>query len=84
MTSMLLDAVNLMLIGMATVFCFLLVLTAFVSLLTRLLPHQPAAKEASKGANQGSSAAATSAPSAAEMAAITAAVARYRKSHSSH
>ncbi|RUO28867.1 oxaloacetate decarboxylase [Aliidiomarina sedimenti] len=76
MTSMLLDAVTLMLIGMATVFCFLLVLTGCVSLLTRMAPEQ--ASPAKQPQSAGNS------PNSAHMAAIASAVAQYRKSRHSN
>ncbi|MCC5878695.1 MAG: OadG family protein [Idiomarina sp.] len=73
MNAMLADAVILMAIGMATVFTFLLVLTACVTLLTRLTADPAVATAPAK-------AAATNQPDAAQMAAISSAIAQYRKS----
>lgn len=77
MNSMLLDAVALMLIGMGTVFCFLLVLTGCVNLLTRMAPEQtPQQDKQLQSAGNG--------PNSAHMAAIASAVAQYRKSRHSN
>lgn len=73
MNAMLADAAILMAIGMVTVFTFLIVLTACVTLLTRLTA-EPAVSAAS------STAPATKQPDAAQMAAISSAIAQYRKS----
>jgi oxaloacetate decarboxylase gamma subunit len=73
MNSLLADAGLLMLIGMVTVFCFLLVLTACVSVLTRVTaePTPTASPTPSKSSGQ---------PNAEQLAAISSAVQQYRKS----
>lgn len=73
MNSLLADAGLLMLIGMATVFCFLLVLTGCVSVLTRITaePEPTASPTQTKPSSQ---------PSAEQLAAISSAVQQYRKS----
>ncbi|MGX5913660.1 OadG family protein [Aliidiomarina sp. Khilg15.8] len=73
MNSLLADAGLLMLIGMVTVFCFLLVLTGCVSVLTRVTAEPAPKVPPTQGKSSGQ-------PSAEQMAAISSALQQYRKS----
>ncbi|RUO26125.1 hypothetical protein CWE09_05205 [Aliidiomarina minuta] len=73
MNSLFADAGNLMLIGMFTVFCFLLVLTACVSALTHFTAEAPVAAETPAASSSGQ-------PSSEQLAVISSAVQQYRKS----
>lgn len=73
MNAMLADAAILMAIGMITVFTFLIVLTACVTLLTRLTADATVVPAPSPAPT-------TKQPDAAQLAAISSAIAQYRKS----
>lgn len=77
MSEMLADAVILMVIGMVSVFLFLILLTGCVTLLTRLTAETVAATPSVKPtvANTGQ-------PDAAQMAAIASAITQYRNARS--
>lgn len=73
MNSLFADAGNLMLIGMFTVFCFLLVLTACVSALTHFTAEAQVETKTAAASTSGQ-------PSSEQLAAISSAVQQYRKS----
>lgn len=78
-TALLIQSVNLMLIGMASVFCFLWLLVLAVNLLSRIIQrHFPAPEKALDTSN---TSLAVASVSPATIAAITAAIHQYRQQH---
>ncbi len=88
-STMLLEGVRLMVIGMGIVYAFLLLLVGILRLLSQAIqrwaPEPPPAPASTTGAGPGRSGAGVNAEIPGELlAVIAAAVSRYRRDHPSH